>query len=435
MRKSRFSVRASSWMLMLSVLTAAVLGLSLLGPFSHASRAASGPVLSVLSPPSGQVITGDNFTVILSVTSRFPVMDMAIKWDDWYSDYTYFGIDFKCDAAGTRCEVPIDLDEWDEDVRIEDGMVSFDLRASDSYYVKGPPVRFQFILNRDSCLGVLYSPSPGDILSGVVNLEALPTCGPDSVDFYVDGVMLSGSKVAGQRFIRQSWDTRSVSNGTHTIAVGGYDGVSHEPPGPAITVTVRNPLATQLNLWPAARPENVREAGSVRAVLTTQVGGAPLSGQPLSLVVTTEMGTTYTFNGATSVTGEANFDLPAGIGFPLRFTVTYSGAGDYSGTSQTSTVSTPWGVSYRTDVTRTKVGQRFTLTVKVLPAQAASFAIQRGSSTSSRATWIRGSTNASGTWTRTFTAEKPGNFVTFVLMQANDFRRSTRSDPLIIRVG
>jgi hypothetical protein len=118
--------------------------------------------------------------------------------------------------------------------------------------VEGTSTLVRFEINLNASGAVLYAPEAGAVLSGVVELVAQPIRGAWNVDFYVDGRLLVRSD-DGARPVRQRWDTRTVADGTHMISVGGDDG-NHDPPGPAIAVTVRNGISPSPTPTPSPTP-------------------------------------------------------------------------------------------------------------------------------------------------------------------------------------
>lgn len=80
----------------------------------------------------------------------------------------------------------------------------------------------------------------GGTVSSVLNItaDANDDVGVTHVDFFVDGSFLS--RDSSRPYVSASWDTRTVSNGTHTLTAKAYDAAGHVTPSAPVTVTVSN---------------------------------------------------------------------------------------------------------------------------------------------------------------------------------------------------
>jgi hypothetical protein len=86
----------------------------------------------------------------------------------------------------------------------------------------------------------LTAPAAEAIVSGTITVSASATdnAGVAGVQFMLDGVTL-GAEVASAPYTL-SWDTASVSNGTHTLAAVARDAFGNTAIASAVTVTVKN---------------------------------------------------------------------------------------------------------------------------------------------------------------------------------------------------
>jgi hypothetical protein len=112
------------------------------------------------------------------------------------------------------------------------------------------------------------SPTSGASVSGLVSVQitANDNVGVISVTLSVDGVLFGGDNTAPYSF---SWDTRSLSNGTHTLTATAQDAAGNSR-GASVSVTVAN-------------------AGDTTAptiTITSPVAGSTVSGN-VSVVVST----------------------------------------------------------------------------------------------------------------------------------------------------
>jgi hypothetical protein len=87
----------------------------------------------------------------------------------------------------------------------------------------------------------MTAPANGSTLSGTVALsaQASDNVGVLSVQFQHDGAALGAADTAAPYAI--SWDTRTATNGTHTIAARAVDVAGNSATSQALTITVNNP--------------------------------------------------------------------------------------------------------------------------------------------------------------------------------------------------
>jgi chitodextrinase len=150
----------------------------------------------------------------------------------------------------------------------------------------------------------ITSHANGATVTGTFNLIASATdnTGVAKVEFYVDGA-LKGSDTDNVAPYTYTWDTRTTTNGSHTISSKAYDTAGNSATSPAITVTVNNPTAdtqpptapanltatavssSQINLAWTASTDNVgvtgydiyRNGAKIATVTTTSYGNTGLA--------------------------------------------------------------------------------------------------------------------------------------------------------------
>jgi chitodextrinase len=144
----------------------------------------------------------------------------------------------------------------------------------------------------------------GATVAGVANLTATATdnTAVTKVEFYVDGA-LKGSDADNTAPYTYAWDTKTTTNGSHTLMSKAYDTAGNIGTSPTVTVTVNNPTAdtqpptapanltatsissTQINLAWTASTDNVgvtgydiyRNGAKIATVTTTSYGNTGLA--------------------------------------------------------------------------------------------------------------------------------------------------------------
>ncbi|MEN3039826.1 MAG: Ig-like domain-containing protein, partial [Candidatus Kryptonium sp.] len=120
----------------------------------------------------------------------------------------------------------------------------------------------------------IVSLSNNQVVSGIVNINVSVSDDGDisRVLFYIDGVCVSTDTTLPYSY---SWDTLSVSNGTHTIRVVGYD-TSNNTGQAQVVVNVNN-VVTNYTLTVNIVPQG---AGNVNLVPS---GGVYVAGSTVTL--------------------------------------------------------------------------------------------------------------------------------------------------------
>jgi len=116
----------------------------------------------------------------------------------------------------------------------------------------------------------LISPAAGVTVSGSVAVSACAADGGGiaGVQFKVDGANLGVENTAGPYSV--AWDTRSVTNGSHTLSAAARDRAGNVATSAGIAVTVANATAPSVSITsPAA---NTRASGSIAVTATVSAG-------------------------------------------------------------------------------------------------------------------------------------------------------------------
>lgn len=98
----------------------------------------------------------------------------------------------------------------------------------------------------------LTAPAGGATISGAVTVAATATddVRVSYVEFYLDGALKSTDNSAAYTW---SWDTRGTSNGSHTLLARAYDAAGNLGTSAAVTVSVNNPVGTNVAGWKVAQ--------------------------------------------------------------------------------------------------------------------------------------------------------------------------------------
>jgi hypothetical protein len=161
---------------------------------------------------------------------------------------------------------------------LADGMHTLHLRATDA---QGNLATLDYLFLLDTTPPVVQvdQPSGGALVSNIVVAGALATddVGVAGVQFFVDAVPTGPLDAAGPYAL--TWDTRTLSNGTHTLTTQAYDTSGNAALSLPVTVNVSNTssfqnevLATGFNFptaikfLPDGRLLVVELAGTIRVV-------------------------------------------------------------------------------------------------------------------------------------------------------------------------
>lgn len=137
---------------------------------------------------------------------------------------------------------------------------------------------------------VMESPSAGALLSLVVRLQAgaFDNIGIASVRFQVDGVMIAGTATGiGDDSYVLNWDTRTVADGTHSVAAVARDAAGNQVISDPVAVRVLNDtIPPTVSITSPANGATVRRTITIMVSATDNVGvtrveialdGAPVS--------------------------------------------------------------------------------------------------------------------------------------------------------------
>lgn len=388
------------------------------------------PTLTVLSPAPQQLVTENVIRIDLQTQSRFAIREIAIR----LPEHNWTSIDSECDLGLQRCQVLMDLDEWEYTLleTFPDGPFSFQLKASDENYVNGPPVTVTVILSRNQSGAILYSPVDGDVVSGLVTMRAISTGNAESVAFYVNGVQLAGEVTYMGDFWHITWDTTQLPDGLYSIAVGGYDG-NFDPPGEAIAVRVDNPTPTLLRLdEPKGRSQG--QITHVSGVLVVLDGRSPLASQPIKLAIRTLRGQPHVLQTTTTATGAFTFALSSrGVPIPAVIEASFSGNSEFAASQDSLSFRKDQRITYTSSNSEPRIGEAFTLRVTVSPARVTEIALFYLNRSGRWTAWKVGKTNRNGVWTKSFSGRQQGTFRSMAYAEVTDFYTDARSDTLVLR--
>lgn len=98
----------------------------------------------------------------------------------------------------------------------------------------------------------LTAPMSGTTIAGLFTITATATddVRVTKVEFYLDGALKSTDTSSPYSF---SWDTRTASNGAHTLSARAYDAAGNIGSTPAIGITVSNMTGTDVSGWKVAQ--------------------------------------------------------------------------------------------------------------------------------------------------------------------------------------
>ena len=104
----------------------------------------------------------------------------------------------------------------------------------------------------------ITSPTAGSTVSGTVSIQANATdnVGVTKVEFYVDGIKKSEDLAAPYSY---SWDTNTVSNGSHTLTAKAYDAANNVGTSSTVSVNVNNQTTQVLTFTPTDDVTIVRD--------------------------------------------------------------------------------------------------------------------------------------------------------------------------------
>ncbi|MFE8605597.1 Ig-like domain-containing protein [Archangium violaceum] len=184
------------------------------------------PTASVTAPAQGATVSG---TIILSSNAAD---DYLVSRVEYFLDGT---------SLGSTPNGPTYGYVWNSR-NVANGAHTLIARAYDSAGNVGVSAARSFITENDLTppTVTLIPPAQGAILSGSVSLQssASDDRGMSQVEFLVDGVSVASA--SSPPYVA-TWDTHSVSNGTHTLTAKAYDAAGNSATSAAVTVNVAQP--------------------------------------------------------------------------------------------------------------------------------------------------------------------------------------------------
>lgn len=378
------------------MVAAAALVVALLAPI-NAAQAATGPIVQIVSPAPNSEVAG-SVTVVFNASSSYGIASIDVQ--DSYGAGTSGAPDvFGCTLSGTQCSLTIDV------VIPPDGADDITVTALDANGISGTTT-VTVIVNNNRSQAVLYDPTDGAMLSGSVVLQAAPTNGATTVDFYVDGFRLVGTSSCDNQtsLCSQTWNTRSWPNGAHQISVGGFDG-NHDAAGAPITVYLSNATPPTLRLTSSKSVIASSSTLTFTARLTSNGGGA-LSGQTVTFTGKTESGSSiYLGTSRTSSSGVATVHYK--LTEPAKVIARSTANTQYDSATDSTLVRGSLAVAVSSARRTARRGSDFSLTVSTLPRRVNVITVQ----SFYYGAWhdvSTASTNSAGKWTGRFVARIVG---------------------------
>jgi len=119
----------------------------------------------------------------------------------------------------------------------------------------------------------ITSPAAGATVSGTISIQANASdnVGVTSVDFLVDGTVISSDKTSPYSV---SWNTTGTANGPHSLAVRAFDAANNQTISAAVSVTVNNGTTTAPALSMSVVPSSLRRGQNFTATATVTNNGA-----------------------------------------------------------------------------------------------------------------------------------------------------------------
>ncbi len=189
------------------------------------SRDATPPSVSITTPASGATLTGTvtisaNATDDLSVSKVEFFLDDTLLWSDTASPYSY--------SLNTR--------------NVANGSYTLIARATDSYGNVGTSTEVSVTIDNDftaPTASITY-PANGATVRGTgvqIQVSAIDDRSMHRVEYFVDGVSVGTDSSPPYVYF---WNSKTVSNGTHTLSVVARDTAGNLGASAPITVTVDN---------------------------------------------------------------------------------------------------------------------------------------------------------------------------------------------------
>ena len=399
------------------------------------ASAAIGPVVTITSPEPHFVSKSDTVVVGFEISSTYPIETIGLGGDTTY-DQVLTPAQAGCDASGHDCRVTVTRDPGYGDGEDDLNIQTTDINGGSSATASVP-----IIWDLRHTSAVLYAPSAGQTLSGIVTLTAVGVgLGDyDYVDFYVDGLRVNDTgdyPING--FHSFDWDTRNWDNGEHLISVGGYDG-NHDDPGAPITVNVHNPVATRTNV--AATRATITGTTSVAFTATVRkaLGNSLLAGRTVTFTGKTESGSTiYLGTRTTNAYGTARVTYT--LTQPTLVTAATSGDGDYVASSGKALVKGTSSVHLSLNRTSVSRYGSFTMTGSTSPRRARRLSLSwRFRPNTHWNRWLEDYTNSRGVWRMTYSEPAgryilPGYLVVHISVPGTYWRYGATSNAVTIHV-
>jgi len=204
------------------------------------------PTVSIANPQTGQQVE-DTVKVLAIASDESKITEVAffVNGDSVFSDHAY---PYEYDWVTTHL-----ADSTSHAIAAK----AFDTSRNWTYSTPVTVTVFERGDKTSPTVALLY-PNAGSVLSGIVDvvMDAADNVGVTLIEFYIDGKMAAYDNSAPWGF---SWNTDTLSAGTHTLYVKAYDASGNEGTTGNITFTIADDpdvtSPTVILLYPTAGSE------------------------------------------------------------------------------------------------------------------------------------------------------------------------------------
>jgi hypothetical protein len=189
------------------------------------------PTVSITSPSEGDDVAGT-----IDITADASDATSGVAQVEFFVDGSSIGVDTTAPYAVT----------WDS-TTVGDGSHEITATATDNVGLTGSDAVNVTVDNTDPTVSIT-SPTEGETVSGTIDVTADAsdaTSGVTQVEFFVDG---SSIGVDTSEPYAVSWDTTTVSNGSHELTAVATDGAGNTATSDPVTVTVQNEAADTIHV-------------------------------------------------------------------------------------------------------------------------------------------------------------------------------------------
>ncbi|WP_224957108.1 Ig-like domain-containing protein [Geomonas subterranea] len=157
----------------------------------------------------------------------------------------------------------------------------------------------------------LTSPGSGSTVTGsvVISANASDNVGVSKVEFYRDGTLLSTLSASPYSY---TWDTKTSTNGSHTLTAKAYDAAGNVGSSQNVSVTVQNDLqAPAVAITSPSNNATVSGTVTVSANASDNVGVTKVNFYRSGVLIATSTSAPYRFNWNTKTVPNGSYSLTA----------------------------------------------------------------------------------------------------------------------------